>query len=93
MASSLPVNTDCCRPCSFSDEVTITVSSGWPVVADIAAVRAISGTSIFNSMVRVATSAGMLGDWLWVAGDVTADDGLMVLAPSDGSSGRWFKVL
>lgn len=69
------------------------MQTGWAVVADIAAVRAISGTSIFNSMVRVATAAGLFGDWLWVAGDVTADDGNMVLAPADGSAGRWFKVL
>lgn len=71
----------------------ITTVGGWPVVADIAAVRAISGTSIFNSMVRIATSAGFFGDYYWLANDVTADDGIMVLAPSDGSAGRWFKVL
>lgn len=68
------------------------MSSGWPVVADVAALAAIASTNIFNSMVRIATAAGWFGDYYWDALSVVADDGFSVIAPSDLGVGRWIKV-
>lgn len=44
-------------------------------------------------MARVADENGFIGDYFWLAGDVTADDGIMVIAPSDGGVGRWRKII
>lgn len=59
----------------------------------VTSLAAISSTSIFNTMARVADENGLIGDYFWLAGDVTADDGIMVIAPTDGGPGRWRKII
>lgn len=44
-------------------------------------------------MALVADENGFYGLYYWLANDVTADDGIMVIAPSDGLPGRWRKVM
>jgi len=75
-----------------TDSISITGTVGWFRLDTIAQLRAQPGIDS-NVFATVGTELGFLGDFYWKSGDVTADDGAFIIAPSDGLSGRWFKYV
>lgn len=92
MASTLPALDSCCDPCVGAATVEFTGSVGIFLVEDLTALADIPASPL-NQQSRVATTAGLVGDYIWVNDSVVADDGFTVIAPSDGGVGRWHKVL
>lgn len=93
MASTLRVVADCCDACVGSSTVAITGTVGWYQVADLGALRLVA-SSVANKFAVVGTlSGGFIGEFYWDAASVDADDGLTIIASSDGGVGRWKKLL
>jgi hypothetical protein len=89
MASTLPTFTD-----TQNTVLNITVL-GYGIgsfgVDDLPALRALSSND--DNVIAIVGDAGggFGGVFWWDAGNVTADDDVSVIAPSDGLAGRWLK--
>ena len=87
MASTLPTFSDLANTTltiyDYGDQV------GARVVGDLTELRALA-TSASNTVVIVQDKGdGFVGIYNWNAASVAADDGLGVIAPDDGGTGRW----
>lgn len=91
MASTLPSVQDCCDSCTGEGVTLVMSTTSIVVVADLDALRALP-TSVSNSTALV-TGEDEAGLYWWDAANITADDGVTVIAPGDGGVGRWRKTI
>lgn len=84
---------------TFSDlsnttlNVTITDSDSSVVgVASIAALRLVATSSDNIAAIVRDDGTGTLRQYQWVSTSTGADDGLSIVAPADGGTGRWILV-
>jgi len=100
MASSLPVDNDCCSECSsiIVEVTTVAGTSNIYFYDTVAALRAGASPTVTDAManLRGESSAfdGLGGIWYWVSNSTATDDGALWVKPSDkavGDQGRWRK--
>jgi hypothetical protein len=99
MASTLPVFNDIQNYTGTLQYLTGVVSSGgyevpgWYKVADEDALRALA-TSADNKAAVVDDLAGYGSAFFrWDTSSTEADDGVTIIAPTDGGPGRWTRVV
>ena len=85
---------------TFSDlsNTTITVQTtgtadGLQVVSTLAALAGLATSSANKAAIVQGDDDGALRIYKWDATSTDADDGLGVIAPSDGGTGRWILQL
>ena len=89
MASTLP---------TFTDKLNTTLTvynleylDGAFTVADLAELRLVQPESVSKVSIVANVGDDTSAIYRWDSTSVTADDGLLTIAPSDGSVGRWIK--
>lgn len=91
MASTLPTFTDL-QNTTFNVTL-LSYSIGVFGADDLTELRSFPASSDNQSAVVGNTGAGFGATYTWNNASTAADDGISVIAPSDGGTGRWIKAI
>jgi hypothetical protein len=89
MASALPTFTD--KLNTVLTVYNLEYLDGGFTVADLAELRLVQASAQTKLAVVANVGDDTSAIYRWDSASTTADDGLLTIAPSDGSTGRWIK--